>query len=281
VLSPSAQFVIDALGPSTPVLYAVLGSMAVAALLEVAWLRRRGGYPWNQLKATLVGGAAASVWFALSVKALEPLYAWLSRHAMFELRLDSFWSWAGLVLLVDLGYYAHHRLAHRVRWMWLLHTPHHSVRQVTLINALRLSWSEATVGWLLMNVPAVLLGFPPQVVPTIYVLIGAYQFWIHCSVVPKLGPLEWLLATPSHHRVHHSTEPQHLDRNFGGLLIVFDRLFGTFASEGERPPAAYGLVGRPPDTLREVFLREVARLRRDTRAAEGWVAKLKIAFGPP
>lgn len=262
-----------------PFIAAVPALMLAGGLAEAAWYRRRGGYPWREVRHSLVACLFASLWFALAGTALLPVYALLSRAAPWRIEVDGSLQWVALVLLVDLGYYWHHRIAHRVRWMWMLHAPHHSVKQLTLLNSLRFSWSEATVGWLFMNVPAVLLGFDPRVVPAVYVLIGAYQYWVHNSVVGRLGPLEWVLVTPAHHRVHHSTEAAHLDRNFGGLLVVFDRLFGTFTDEGRRMPAGYGLSGRRVETLADVFFAELRALREDLRRARGLRAKLRVAFG--
>lgn len=279
--SASAQFLLETVRADSWVLWVVIALMVAGGLVEAAWYGRKKPYPWREIGLSLPAGLAVSLWYAAVVAGLTPLYAWLSRFALFDLRLESALEWAALFALVDLGYYWHHRLAHRVRWMWALHAPHHSVQELTLFNSLRFSWSEATVGWLFMNVPAVLLGFPPAVVPVIYVVIGAYQYWIHSTLVSRLGPLEWLFATPSHHRVHHSTEERHLDRNFGGLLIVYDRLFGTFVPEGERMPRGYGIVGRSFDRLYDVVLGELAAMGREVRAARGLGAKLKVAFGRP
>lgn len=280
-MSPSAQFVLECLRPGSLVFVSVVSLMALGGFVEIVWYRRRRPYPWRELGHSLPAGVAASAWFATVVLVLEPTYTWLSGYAMLEIRLDGIVSWVALFLLVDFGYYWHHRLAHRVRWMWALHAPHHSVQELTLFNALRFSWSEATVGWIFMNVPAVLLGFPPTVVPAVYVVIGAYQYWIHNTLVGGVGPLELFLATPSHHRVHHSTEDHHLDRNFGGLLIVFDRLLGTFVAEGEWQPRGYGILGRRYDRFSDVLLGEVTPLISDLRQAPGLWSKLKIAFGRP
>jgi sterol desaturase/sphingolipid hydroxylase (fatty acid hydroxylase superfamily) len=169
-----------------------------------------------------------------------------------------------------------------MRWFWASHTVHHSPNELTLAAALRLGWTGKLTGTALFFAPLVWLGFPPQAVVACLALNLLYQFWLHATWIPKLGPLEWVLNTPSHHRVHHGSNPEYLDCNYGGVLIVFDRLFGTCVTEREDLPPRYGLTTplHSYNPLR-VALHGWQDLLRDLFAARGWRARLATLFGPP
>jgi sterol desaturase/sphingolipid hydroxylase (fatty acid hydroxylase superfamily) len=179
-------------------------------------------------------------------------------------------------------YYWHHRAAHRVRWFWATHCVHHSPNELTLASALRLGLTGKISGAALFFVPLVWLGYAPVAVLATVGLNLLYQFWLHATWIPKLGPLEWVLNTPSHHRVHHASNPEYLDRNYGGVLIVFDRLFGTFSAEREAVAPRYGLTTplRSYNPLR-IALHGWQALARDLVATRGWRARLRVLFGPP
>ena len=139
-------------------------------------------------------------------------------------------------------YYWYHRAAHRVRWFWCTHAIHHSPNQLNLSAAYRFGWTGKLTGTLAFFMLAPLLGMPPRIVLMLLSLNLLYQFWIHATWIPRLGPLEWILNTPSAHRVHHAANLEYLDGNYGGVLIVFDRLFGTYIAERADMPCRYGLV---------------------------------------
>ena len=148
-------------------------------------------------------------------------------------------AWLALVPAIDLCYYAYHRASHRVNFLWAGHVVHHQSEEYNLATALRQSWFAGLFGWV-FNLPLAVIGFPTQMF-----LVGAtvntlYQFWIHTRVVGRLGPLEAWLNTPSHHRVHHGVDPEYIDKNYAGMFIVWDRLFGTFRREEQEP--TYGTV---------------------------------------
>jgi sterol desaturase/sphingolipid hydroxylase (fatty acid hydroxylase superfamily) len=166
--------------------------------------------------------------------------AWNYRVA--TVPMDRWWSWVLLFLGEEFCYYWMHRADHRIRWMWATHAVHHSSNQFVLANAYRLGWTTQISGTALFMAPLVLVGFSPAMVLSALAANLLYQFWIHTELIGRLGPLEWVLNTPRHHRVHHSRNAAYLDRNFGGVLIVFDRLLGTFAEERADLPCRYGLV---------------------------------------
>lgn len=267
-----------------PVLAAVLLLVLAAALIEGLVLGRRGGrgYDWRAFAATLgdVAGRRAVDMLGLSLAA--PLLVWLHEHRVATLPLDGTAAFVLLFVGQEFCYYWHHRVAHRVRWFWATHAVHHSPNELTLAAALRLGWTGKLTGAGLLFAPLVWLGVPPAAVFATLALNLLYQFWLHAAWIPKLGPLEWLLNTPSHHRVHHASNVEYLDCNYGGVLIVFDRLFGTFVAERDGLPPRYGL--RTPlhsyNPLR-IALHEWLSLGRDLVAARGWRHRLTTLFGPP
>jgi sterol desaturase/sphingolipid hydroxylase (fatty acid hydroxylase superfamily) len=254
----------------------------VAALAEAVVLGRRGRYDWRAFAATLgdlVGRRAVD---ALGLSVVAPLLGWVHAHRLMTLTLDG----PAAVLLLFIGqefcYYWQHRASHRVRWWWATHCVHHSPNELTLASALRLGWTGKISGAAIFFAPLVWLGFHPLAVGAAVALNLLYQFWLHATWIPKLGPLEWLLNTPSHHRVHHARNPEYLDCNYGGVLIVFDRLFGSFVAERGDIAPAYGLVV-PIRSYNPVHiaLHGWFALVRDLRAARGWAQALATLFGPP
>jgi sterol desaturase/sphingolipid hydroxylase (fatty acid hydroxylase superfamily) len=270
-----------------PWLGAALVLVLVAALLEglVLSLRRRSpatGYDWRAFAATLgdlVGRRAVD---ALGLSLAAPLLAWVYTHRLTTLTPDQ----PATLLLLFFGqeffYYWHHRAAHRVRWFWATHSVHHSPNQLTLASALRLGWTGQISGGALFFAPLVWLGFSPLAVLAAVAANLLYQFWLHAAWMPRLGPLEWVLNTPSHHRVHHASNAAYLDCNYGGVLIVFDRLFGTHVAERADLPPRYGLTTplHSYNPLR-IALHGWLQLARDLAAAPGWRARLRTLFGPP
>ncbi len=204
-------------------------------------------------------------------------------HRLLDIDLKSALPWVVLFLLVELVYYWHHRASHTVRWLWATHSVHHSPTRFNLTAGIRLGWTGAISGHFLFYVPLALIGFHPLAIAAMLGANLGYQFFIHSELSPRLGPLEWVLNTPTHHKVHHACNEECLDRNFGGTLIVFDRLFGTFAAPPKDEPLRYGLAGREPshDPVAIVFgewVAIVADLRRSDAGPAGW---LSVLFGPP
>lgn len=169
------------------------------------------------------------------------------------------------VFLADFVYYVEHRLMHKVRLFWLAHSVHHSSPVLNTATAYRFSMFDPVISGL-FHLPLVLLGINPIFIFMGELLVQVYQFWIHNEMIGKLGPLEWVLNTPSHHRVHHGANAKYLDKNFAGILIVWDRLFGTFQREEELP--TYGLI-TPINTINPIKVQfyEFFRLWRDLRTA--------------
>jgi sterol desaturase/sphingolipid hydroxylase (fatty acid hydroxylase superfamily) len=175
------------------------------------------------------------------------------------------WTVALALIIADLIYYWEHRIAHEVRILWTQHAVHHSSRDMNMITGIRFGPLEGVWG-MIAYLPMVLIGFDPWVVVSSSIVVLAYQTWLHTELIGKLGALERVLNTPSHHRVHHGSDAKYLDRNYGGILIIWDRMFGSFQVEEETP--RYGLV-RDFDSRNPVavWFSEWPQLIRDVAAA--------------
>ncbi|XP_076593773.1 alkylglycerol monooxygenase [Chaetodon auriga] len=165
------------------------------------------------------------------------IYVW-DQYRLVELPWDSSWTWWLTFLGVDFCYYWVHRFAHEVSFIWAAHQVHHSSEYYNLTTALRQSLTQQFTSWI-FYLPLALVA-PPSLFATHIQLNLLYQFWIHTELIRDLGPLEWIFNTPKHHRVHHGRNLYCIDKNYGGILIIWDRLFGTFAPEGDK--VVYGLV---------------------------------------
>jgi alkylglycerol monooxygenase len=213
-----------------------LGLIGVELL--VARLRRRSVYRLQDALADLGCGVAQQVVLVFAGAAILAGYAWLYDHfRLVTFGASSAIPWVIAFVVVDFVYYWWHRLSHRVNFLWAAHAVHHQSEDYNLAVALRQSILTSFTS-LPFYYPMALLGVPPVVYVTMAAASTLYQFWIHTELVGKLGWLELLINTPSHHRVHHAVNPRYLDRNYGAILIVWDRLFGTFVEE--REPAVFG-----------------------------------------
>ena len=214
-------------------------------------------------------------WKAVVVVVLAAL------HEITPLRLppEVWWSWPILFVADDLAYYWFHRSHHEVRVLWASHVVHHSSQHYNLSTALRQTWTPMTAlpFWL----PLALAGFEPWMILLAQSWSLLYQFWLHTERVRRMPRwFEWAFNAPTHHRVHHGSNEQYLDRNHGGILIVWDRLFGSFEPERER--VRYGLTKniRTHNPVRVAFHEYVA-IWRDVRAASGWRERLGYVFRGP
>lgn len=206
--------------------------------------------------------------------------------AVYQLRLTDalspklWWVWLLLLFAEDLCYYLFHRAHHEIRFFWAAHVNHHSSTCYNLGTALRQSWTTPLTG-ILFWLPLPLIGFHPLHVMTAQAISLLYQFWIHTETVGKLGPLEWFMNTPSHHRVHHASDAHYLDRNHAGIFIIWDRLLGTFAQEEGTP--TYGLVHNIETyNPARIAFHEFGAIWRDaTQPGLGVRDRLLYVFGPP
>lgn len=239
-----------------------------------------GGYRGRDSAASISMGvvsvATLTAWKALGLLVYAVLFA---EVAPWQLPDDAWWTWALAVLAVDFLFYWSHRISHRVRIAWATHQAHHSSEYFNFSTALRQKWNNSAE--LIVWLPLPTLGVPPALIFFGFSVNLVYQFWVHTERVGTLPALiEFVFNTPSHHRVHHGCDPEYLDRNYAGILVVWDRLFGTFQPELHRP--TYGLT-KPVGThhIWRLQTHEYAAIARDVRAATTLREKLGYVFGPP
>jgi sterol desaturase/sphingolipid hydroxylase (fatty acid hydroxylase superfamily) len=260
--------------------YAPLPLLLLLAAVEWAVLRRRGArFSVRESLCSLAIAAGHRVAAGVTLIVVTPLLSALWRHRVATVPLDRAWGVALLFLSVELAYYWQHRLSHAVRWLWASHSVHHTTREITITAAYRLAWTDLLSGTPLFLVPLVPLGFAPPAVLLMVAFVMAYQLWIHTETVPRLGLLDAVLNSPSNHRVHHASDDRYRGKNFGAVLVVFDRLFGTYAREDEAP-RRYGSGPGSDDPLVLVF-REWRALLADLRRARSVRGAIAVCFGPP
>ena len=211
-----------------------------------------------------------------------PVYAFLYHHRILDLELN--WVTGFLTFLgVDFCFYWMHRSSHRVRWFWAAHVVHHSSERMNFSTAMRQNATNIFNGMWLFYVPLALIGFNPVWIGIAYALSLVYQFFIHTTVIGTLPPwVEGVFNTPSHHRVHHGRNPGYIDRNYGGTLIIWDRLFGTFVAEDEQAPPEYGIT-RPvhSNNLLVLWTHEYVDLFRAMARPGSPLSRLKHLWKPP
>ena len=264
-------------------LFGAAPTVLLLSLLEAVLLSRRGAYDWRAYGVSLfdyAGRIALTVFVPFTIAA--PLVRWVGQHRLATIPVDSVGAALALFLLLEFFYYWLHRAGHRVRWFWCNHAVHHTPNQLNLGASLRIGMFGKLTGNVVFLLPLVWLGFELRLVLAALTLNLLYQFWLHATWIPKLGWLEHWLNTPSAHRVHHAANLAYLDANYGGVLIVFDRLFGTYVAEREDLPCRYGLVR--PMTSRNPFRVELAQwfaLARDLARARSLRAVLGHLAMPP
>jgi sterol desaturase/sphingolipid hydroxylase (fatty acid hydroxylase superfamily) len=232
----------------SPVDYAVPGFVLLVLLEMVwAWKRRPEAYEPRDTLTSLAFGLGSTVAGLLTGGLFLALFLWTWQFRLFDFGPQwwtVWWAWPLCFVLDDLKYYWVHRAGHRIRWFWASHVNHHSSQHYNLSTALRQTWTGALTLGFAFALPLVLLGFHPIMILICGGFNLIYQFWIHTEAIGKLPRwFEAVMNTPSHHRVHHATNPRYLDRNYAGVFIVWDRIFGTF--EAERPDEErirYGIV---------------------------------------
>ncbi|HET6705557.1 sterol desaturase family protein [Amycolatopsis sp.] len=237
------------------------------------------GYSVADTRTSMLMGTVA-----VGVNALFRLVMLVVFAALFELAPVKFdprdwWTWVLMLLGQELVFYAYHRASHRVRLLWAGHQVHHSSEHYNFSTALRQKWTPyfQLPFWSVLA----LCGIPPWMLLTGLSIDLVYQFFVHTEKVGKLPRwFEYVFNTPSHHRVHHGSDEAYLDSNYGGILIIWDRMFGSFVPEGKRP--TYGLTTNIGTyNLLRVGFHEYGSILRDLRAARTWRERAGYVFGPP
>ena len=220
-------------------IYFAIPLFLLTILIEYKWIKDRKnvkGYEKHDTAASLSMGVGNVIIAAFTKSAVVGVNFWIyENYALFTDFLDSafWWTWILLFFADDFCYYWFHRFGHRARLGWAAHVNHHSSQHYNLSTALRQSWTTFTYHWL-FYLPLPFLGFHPLAILTMQSLSLLYQYWIHTEAIGRLGVFEHFMNTPSHHRVHHGSNDQYLDKNYGGFLIIYDKLFGSFQAEQEK-----------------------------------------------
>ncbi|MBM2886044.1 sterol desaturase family protein [Chromobacterium phragmitis] len=267
----------------------ILLALVPVFLLFVAWelfrLRRQGRlsvYDWRDSACCAALGLLHQGADKLAWVFVLPLYGWIyQQHRLFDFA-DSYLSFFLLFLGQDFLYYWFHRVSHRVRWLWAAHSVHHSSTRMNFTTAFRQSLMYPLAGMWAFWLPLAWLGFPPQQVVAVVLLNLAFQFFVHTQIVPKLGWLEYVFNTPSIHRTHHAKNPRYIDHNYAGVLVVWDRLFGTFVEERDSDPCEYGTV-KPVSSFNPLWVSVVEwrDMLVEAWRADNWRDRLVSLLGPP
>ena len=265
-----------AIAIATPVFFVLMA-------IELAVARARGlhnAYRFNDAINSLSLGVISEVVKLFARVLIIGIYAWLfERVALGAWPTDTWWTWVLALVFYDFCYYWNHRLGHESALFWAAHVVHHQSQCYNLSTALRQTSSGALLSWI-FYVPMAVAGVPPEMFAVAAIVDLLYQYWIHTEVVGKLGLYDRWFASPSNHRVHHAVNDCYVDRNYGGILMIWDRLFGTFVEESER--CVYG-TRAPLESWDPLWanVEVYADLARKSRHATRWRDKLRVWFMPP
>ncbi len=251
----------------------------LAILLELAYglAKGRNTYRLNDSVSSLSLGVLSQAQRFVTLGVGGYVYYLLTEHFSLPLMEAGHWfTWVLAMVLYDFCYYWLHRMGHERTILWAAHVAHHQSEDYNLTTALRQTSTGFLLGWLFF-IPMYLLGIPAEVVVTVGALNLIYQFWVHTQHVPKLGWYEWFFVTPSNHRVHHAQNDRYMDRNYGGLFIIWDRLFGTFQEELDEEPVVYGIRGplkswSPVKALTHIYV----DMAKDSWYTRNWRDKCKV-----
>jgi sterol desaturase/sphingolipid hydroxylase (fatty acid hydroxylase superfamily) len=248
--------------------------------LTFGLVTRRNTYRLNDSVSSLFLGVLSQARRFVTLGVGGYVYYLISEHfSLSQMDASHWFTWLLAMVLYDFCYYWLHRMGHERTILWAAHVAHHQSEDYNLSTALRQTSTGFLLGWI-FYIPMYLLGIPAEVVVTVGALNLIYQFWVHTEHVPKLGWYEWLFVTPSNHRVHHAQNDRYLDRNYGGLFIIWDRMFGTFQEELTAEPPIYGIRGalhswNPLRALTHIYL----EMAQDSWHTARWRDKLRVWVG--
>ena len=268
--------------PNVLVLAVPVFVLLVLVELVIIKMTGRGRYEPHDAAASMVMGMGSQIAPLLGAKVL--VFAVLIgayEYRFFDIP-NTWWAVALCFVIDDFRYYWWHRISHECRWFWASHVTHHSSQHYNLTTALRQTWTGLIIAPILFKTPLVLLGFHPAMVIFVGALNLIYQFWIHTELIKRMGPFEWIMNTPSHHRVHHATNPEYLDANYAGALIIWDRMFGTFIPERDAEKPRYGIIKNLGSFNPLVItFHEWVGIVKDVVSAKSLKDAVGYMFGPP
>jgi len=257
-----------------------LAILVVAESIEMFGERRF----WKDKNEMFTNIAIGTVAIAISTSSKGFVYlflTWLFKFRLFTIAPTAWWAWAICFFADDLSYYWFHRASHQVRFLWASHAVHHSPQNFTFSSALRMPWTSTLTGNFLFWFWMPLAGLAPMMIVTVKSFNAVYQFWLHTEKINKMPKwFEALFNTPSHHRVHHGSNVEYLDKNHGGTLIIWDRLFGTYCNETQKP--VYGLTKNiKTKNLLGIVFHEWGGLYKDIRCASSAKERMQMIFLAP
>jgi sterol desaturase/sphingolipid hydroxylase (fatty acid hydroxylase superfamily) len=272
---------VDDIPARSPGLLLVVAAIVLVEIIWAIFIAKRS-YDFRASAASVGIVIGLGVFKPLTAGLIIGIFTWVHSYAPLVLPIDDWRSWVVGFFAVEFFFYWFHRFSHNINWFWATHAVHHSANEMNLTAGLRLGWTGGLTGGWLVYAQLALLGMPVLMMALLIGLAQFYQLWLHTEAVRNLGPLEWILVTPSHHRAHHSSDGPWLDCNFGGTLIIFDRLFGTFVPEPEEGGLKYGLT--EPIRSNNPFViafRTWAVMGTAFVQATDWRRKLKVLCGKP
>ena len=264
--------------------YAV-GAPIILALIFIEALisnLQKASYYKKEDSLCTVGLLTGNILMVFAVKGLTlALHFYLYQFRLFDLAsMIPLWAmWALTFILIDLVFYIYHRISHRSRFLWAIHMSHHSSEEMNFAVSFRQAWL-GPVSKIPFFILLPLIGLDPTIIAVAGVISTLWGIFGHTQAIGKLGPIEWIFNTPSHHRVHHGANEQYIDKNYGNLLIIWDRMFGTF--EPEKANVRYGLV-KNVNTFNpiKITLMEWSSIFKDMSKAPNLKDSFNIFFGPP
>ncbi|MDO6581434.1 sterol desaturase family protein [Photobacterium sp. 2_MG-2023] len=266
------------------ILLAISPLFFISMLWEYRRLRQEGSqdYNWKELACNLTLAGLHQSADLIATLLLMPFFLWLYQYRLFDIQM-SLATVALAFLLQDFCYYWFHRASHHINWLWASHIVHHSSQHMNFTTAFRQSLTYPVSGMWIFWLPLILIGYPPATVVLVVSVNLGFQFFVHTRVIKRLGWLEHIFNTPSHHRVHHARNPEYIDKNFAGVLIIWDKLFGTFVPENDSTIIRYGVredvTGWRP--LQATFHHWQHIFSRALAPNQSLKSRLYCLFGPP
>ena len=269
-------------GPQVIVLATPVFLALIALEYAVGRVRRRDTYRLADALSSIGLGIMSQLTGLFVTLLTVGIYTAVFEHlALWRLPADSIVVWVGALVAYDFLYYWHHRAGHRIALFWAAHAVHHQSEDYNLSTALRQTSGGWLAGWI-FYLPMALAGVPPLVFAVVALIDLLYQYWVHTQQIGRLGWFDRWFCAPSNHRVHHAVNDRYLDRNYGGILIVWDRLFGTYAEEDDAEPCVYG-TRSPLRSWNPLWanLQVYAELAKDSWRATSWADALRVWLKPP
>ncbi|MFZ5670092.1 MAG: sterol desaturase family protein [Pseudomonadota bacterium] len=277
---------LDPIHPAFDPVTLAIPVFVITILLEIGLARlgkAKAVYEARDTAVSLGMGFGSTIAGLVTGGAIFAAVLWVWEHRLFTIPMTAWWGWAAVFFLEDLTYYWFHRIAHERRFWWASHVNHHTSQHYNLATALRQTWTGGLAGTWVLWLPMTFLGFPPAMTAIQKGVSLVYQYWIHTEAIGKMPRwFEAVMNTPSHHRVHHARNPRYLDANYAGILIIWDRLFGTFIPEDDAEPCRYGIVRNLGDfNIFRVAFHEWIAIGKDLAGSRSPREVAGYLFGPP